>query len=462
MELIVAHGNYRGLYYDRDANGEVNWVVTGSSAKGRRRKEWWDAKCVELGIEIQKGCYARVARAVQPTGIHVCQCCGESKSIYYEYPSKRTAEKLNAILGLGIDAGSDEARSEYTISEIVEAWCDTEEKTAAVAGALGLGNIKNKEDLIKMIYSELVWKEDAAFSPGVMSNSPDRFDGFHSYGLCCRSRSDKGRHPGNMHTYTQDRRAYEAWADGNFNLANRLMGEFRKQAPMRCPVCGEVARMTADHIGPVSLGFCHSSNFAPMCKKCNSAKNNRFTRSDVDKLLSLEKQGVRVVSWHSAHIWDLLKYTVRTDSDARFASSVMAKCHQNVLNILSLVFLATGRDFLMRYLHPEYAMTDYRFDNVDLNQLDEMRVIATPVDNKNKHKNRERYVRISFESLADFAGKENRKNYLLHDSTSEELKPILEAIRGGDYDMADSRLRSMIERTAERILEIERAGEAAG
>ena len=93
--------------------------------------------------------------------------------------------------------------------------------------------------------------------------------------------------------------------------------------------------MTADHIGPISLGFCHSTNFAPKCKACNSAKNNRLSLSDVRKLLTLEADGNQVVSWHSQYIWDKYKNTITSDKDARKLSSLMLKCHQNVLKLFS-------------------------------------------------------------------------------------------------------------------------------
>ena len=301
----------------------------------------------------------------------------------------------------------------------------------------------------------MVAKEADILSPGVMSNCPDRFDGFHSDGLCCREETDKGRHKGNMKTYTQDRRAYEEWADGNYNLANRLMGEFNKQAPMKCPICGRIESMTADHIGPISLGFCHSKNFAPMCNSCNSSKNNRFTKSDVDELIKIEESGEQVISWHSQAIWDAIKHTIKNDTDAKFASSVMAKCHQNVLNILAIIYKKTGKDFLMVYLHPEFSLVDYRFENVDLSHLDRIKIISAPLDSKNKRKNQERYVRTAFESLEEFSKKKNRKNYFLVDENSKELNVITRAIMFGEYDKADKLLKRLIQAVSNSILEKE-------
>ena len=53
-------------------------------------------------------------------------------------------------------------------------------------------------------------------SPGVMCNPPDRLDGFHTYNACCRSVEDTGRHKENLARYTQYRRAYENWAEGDY------------------------------------------------------------------------------------------------------------------------------------------------------------------------------------------------------------------------------------------------------
>lgn len=452
VEMIVAHPNYEGLYYNRDDNGKVNWVVTGNSDKGKKRQAWWDKKCEEYNIPVQSGCYAKIARIIHPTGKHVCQCCGKEKSIYYEYPNKNTAKKLNEILGTNIDPESDEERVEYTIREIIEMYCDSILKAKKLAKALGVTIPNSVDELITSIYTELVENDSKKFSPGVMSNSPDRFDGFHSYGLCCRSTKDTGRHPDNMDTYAQDRRAYEDWSDGNYNLANRLMGEFRKQPPMQCPICNTPAvKMSADHIGPISLGFCHSVHFAPMCSSCNSSKNNRFSKADVEKLLKLEEKGEQVISWHSKFIWDLLKNKISNDYEAQKASSIMAKCHQNILNILALIHKKTGIEFLLRYLHPEYSMMDYRFESFDLMHLDRMKIIEKPLDSKNKRKNQERYIRIAFESLDDFLAKDNRKNYFLIGEMSQELNPIILAIKNRSFDLADNLLNDLIKDVSLRI-----------
>lgn len=452
VEMIVAHPNYKGLYYERNKDGKVGWVVTGKSPKGQKRQAWWDAKCKELNVPIQKGCYAKVARMIHPTGKHVCQCCGKERSIFYEYPTKNTVTMLNKILGICIDKDSDEERVQLTIRQLIEKYCLKDSQMYALASYFNLPRPKNVQDLIGMIYKEHVEKESSKFSPGVMCNPPDRYNGFHSYALCCRTKNDTGRHTINMQTYTQDRRAYEEWSDGDYNLANRLMGEFRKQPPMECPMCGRIDKMSADHIGPISLGFCHSTHFAPMCSSCNSSKNNRFTLADVQKLIELEDKGETVISWHSKYIWDLVKHNISDDREAKLASSLMAKCHQNILYTLALIYKATGTEFLSRYLHPEYSMYDYRFENFDLSDLSKMRVIKHELDSKNKRNNQERYVRIAFESLEEFSKKDNRKVSFLLNEKSILLKNIIKLIKEEDFKEADIELKSLIQKMSHHIV----------
>lgn len=443
-EFIVAHPNYEGLFFERGTDGRVKWVVTGKSEKGRLRQDWWDRKCIELGIPIQKGCYAIAARLIHPTKKHVCQCCGRELSILYEYLNKTTRKKLARLLCVDV-----EDLALMTIRQIIEIY-DEQEDLDAISSIFNIASGKSKKEIIDLIYKNYVDKCSKMLSPGVMSNPPDRFDGFHSDGLCCRERTDKGRHAENMKTYTQDRRAYEEWADGDINLANRLMGEFHKGNKLYvCPRCGKKEHMSADHIGPISLGFCHSIyNFAPLCDSCNSAKNNRFYFDDVQKLIELEKEGHTIISWHSKYIWDYFKYKICTDEDAKELSNIMAVSHQNILKLLSIVYKGSsnGYDFLLRYLHPENCMYDYSFENFDPFDLSKLKIIKTPLDSKNKRKNKERYIRISFEALEEFSKKGNRRKRLYIDEPRfrHDIIRLLSFVDNRQFVTADAEMRNLL------------------
>jgi len=182
------------------------------------------------------------------------------------------------------------------------------------------------------------------FSPGAMSNAPDRFEGYHTYNLCCRSVQDTGRHKDNLNRYGEDRRAYENWADGDWKAASWLMKVFNKH------------KVSPDHIGPISLGFSHNPQFNPLTPAKNSAKNNRMTFADIKKLIELEKNGAIVTSWHSKYIWDILKNKIKTDADALKLSKIMRRNMHQILLILSEILKQGYSKFLVtNFLHPEYA-----------------------------------------------------------------------------------------------------------
>ena len=94
--------------------------------------------------------------------------------------------------------------------------------------------------------------------------------------------------------------------------------------------------LSADHIGPISLGFCHRPKFHPM--QMNSiGKKNRMTFADVKILLEDEKNGDHVISWHSKYLWDSLKNRVTNYADAVRFSSLMRKNLHYVLTLFSKI-----------------------------------------------------------------------------------------------------------------------------
>jgi len=278
-EMIVAHSNYKGLFFERKTeNNRVKWVVAGKSEKGQLRRQWWDEQCRIAGIPIEAGCYAKIAVALHPTKKHTCQICGKALSVEYVYPNKHTLKSINEKLNANVKPYS------LNIFEIIEKYGTTPSAIENIKSAFKVAKCTaTKSELGDYIFKNC----QTRLSPGVMSNSPDRFDGFHSDGNCCRGISDKGRHKDNLQRYPQDRRVYENWADGNWKMADRLMAEFAKHG------------LSADHIGPISLGFCHRAKFQPMTKNENSAKNNRMNLSDIQTLLADEANNEQVISWHS-------------------------------------------------------------------------------------------------------------------------------------------------------------------
>jgi hypothetical protein len=199
------------------------------------------------------------------------------------------------------------------------------------------------------------------------------------------------------------------------------MGEFNRfDLEIKCPSCGKKRKMTADHIGPISLGFTHRPRFNPLCRECNSRKNNRMALEDVQTLIRDEKSGEQVISWHSKYIWDRLKCKIKNQDDAFKLSKIMRTNLHHVLILFSKIS-ENGYDiFLSKYLHPEYSFVDYKF--VDFHPLKgPKRTLEKPLDSKNKEKNAKRYVRVAFESLEEYKNIENRNTKIWNSEKVDSL-----------------------------------------
>lgn len=435
-KYIANHENYKTLPHKFGKDGKLHWV----SASDQDQARWWDQKATELGLPNR----AEVARTIHPRelgGYKPCQICGKKLSIFYVYPNKNTIKRFEKhcpnikIQPFTEDIGEifDLIQNEGT-NDVFEVF----NKVFIIPENI----VKSKKSYINYLSENCRSK----LSPGVMCNPPDRLDGFHTYNACCRSEEDTGRHITNLARYTQDRRAYENWADGNWNLSNRLMGEYgRYQIQAVCSECGRIEKLSADHIGPISLGFMHRDKFRGICKSCNSAKNNRMTLRDINDLLGDEKKGLEVISWHSKYLWDKLKSRIKSERDAVVASKVMRENLHHILTLFSSIKDAGYKNFLLRYLSPQYSFYDYKFENFDpINGPG--KIIARELDSVNKRKNAARYIRISLESLDDYRNKENRKNKQYSDSKIISIeKRMSEALKDNNYSAADRLLKKIIE-----------------
>jgi len=444
--FIVKHKNYKGLAEPLKSDGSPRWIVSGNSPIGKERADWWDKKIIELGVT----CRADVAREIHPKelgGLKPCQICGRKLSIFYVYPNKHTLDKINGSFKLKIKP------YEYDIDQIFQKINDSNLLLKNMREIFHIpSNIPNDKELfLKFIKTNC----KSLLSPGVMSNPPDRFEGFHTYNACCRSKEDTGRHKSNLARYSQDRRAYENWAGGDWNFSNRLMGEFKKYKTLiKCPHCGNIREVTADHIGPISLGFTHRPKFNPLCGSCNSGKNNRITLSDVKILIADEQNGEQVISWHSKYLWDNLKNKIKTEDDAlRLSKAMRLNIHQ-ILSILYLIKQSGGTGFLKEFLHPEYSFFDYKFENFNPLELNKLKIIKKPLENKNKTKNAQRYIRISLDSLDEYQEKGNRKSKDMGDSFDEkEINKITNLIKENKKEKAKEALMNLIQKVSQIIVD---------
>jgi Alw26I/Eco31I/Esp3I family type II restriction endonuclease len=354
--------------------------------------------------------------------------------VEYAYPNANLIKKLSQTFGLNI------IPFEKDIFEILSEIPDNQENTEKLIAIFKTSDkVKNVEKLKNWLYENHTKVGSKSFlSPGVMSNPPDRYDGFHSDGNCCRSKSDKGRHTENMQRYGQDRRVYENWADGDWKQADRLMSMFRKFG------------LSADHIGPISLGFCHRPKFHPLTKEENSAKNNRMSFDDVQILIGDEINGEQVVSWHSKYIWDLLKNEVQNDKNAVKLSSLMRTNLHWILTIFAMIDEQGHREFLMQFLNLQYSDFDYQFPDFQPDNIG--RIIQIEKKGKNQANNKERYIRVAFESLEEYKNKDNRRVELWKNKEIDiYFDQMNTALNDGKYDVAKNVLHIILQKLAHTL-----------
>jgi len=437
QEFIANHKNYKGLPLKRKKDGTIKWVATIKTKDGQERVKFWEHKRQELGIEanhvLDSGVRQKVAFANHPTKIHICLFSGSELYIDYRYPAPAKVDALNKIY--------DQELKYYDLDlyEIIYLLYDIDN----CEGFSQVFNVnkkyKNIDEIIDIIKTDYIEKERKPYvSPGAMSNSPDRFDGYHSYNGDVRAITDTGRYKDNLKRYTQDRRVYEMWSGGNWKMADRLYATFVKNG------------VSPDHIGPMSLGFAHRPKFQPMTANENSAKGNRMTYNDVQLLLNDEKNGDEVITWHSKYIWDKLKDKVKNDTDALKLSGLMRKNLHHVLIIFSMINERGHRVFLEQFLNPDYSYFDYEFTgfNPETGEFDEV----TPIEKEgqNQKNNAERYARIAFESLEKYTVAENRNTKIWEsEEITNKVNQVLDLLDAGNNDEALKMLHQIFQYLSE-------------
>ena len=408
--FIVADPAYKGMPSPRNIDGAIVWIAAKKSSLGALRQKWWEAERAKLIRNKRVSPDAKisdVARAIHPTGIKPCQICGTQLSLQYIYLGRHV---LNRIEKLSLRVELSELDSvENLFDKVAKKYPGTELSILSGLFEIPPGVVTNRSACIQFIEKE----RTTLLSPGAMSNPPDRFDGFHSYNRCCRQTEDKGRSTENMGRYGEDRRAYENWSDGDWKAASWLMREFSKHG------------VSADHIGPISLGFAHRPTFAPMTRAENSAKNNRMTYADIRRLVSEEHAGQTVISWHSKAIWDALKELPKNDEHAKFVSALMRTNMHHVLYLLAAIKEAGHEAFLKSLLNLEHAYYSIKIVGFTPSDGSYVRIVKTQGAKEQYSNNAVRYVRKAFSSLDEYLEKENRRQYNLND---DEIDSIVDLV----------------------------------
>ena len=402
---IANHANYAFIPPDQ----KRNWVSVSTKTGENPRKPYWDTRrkqLIESGHVPDKSNLATVARFIHPTKKHVCGKCEMACSIYYVYPTAYTCKWLKTTFDYD---KNDDTVQHKTIFEIYDML-----RLLLLTTAASNRNVEGAfEKYFDMSMTELEIRcnsdkySGSKLSPGVMSNAPDRLDGFHCYNsICgCRARADKGRSTENMKSYIRDRRAYELLSDGNCLAANCLMGVLNT-ITATCFICGKSDLMTADHIGPISLGFIHDpENFQACCKRCNSCKNNRITEEDVAKLKFKEENGARLVSWWAEDAWNKNKCesgpTLKDNlnKNTKMFLSIVLWLKMNKLDVLESFITETYMDHEKSY--------KIRRDHVEINSSGDIKFEYT--DTLTGKKTKDTQKKRTKQILLELNDKSNRK-----------------------------------------------------
>lgn len=458
MKAIVTHPVYNGMPDAIKEDGKIQWEAPSNRSGGKyqftyqKRLEWWQNKAQEVGININSDKWiSKTAKLIHPTGEKPCKRCGQTLRIAYSYPKKNLIKRIQKKFGEDFEVSPLE-----TITEVVQKAIDLfgNECIPSFREILKTSHIEvpdfgeDSDSLLLWLEDVYIPSEPSLLSPGAMSNAPDRFDGFHSFNLCCRGKADKGRSFDNLKTYNTDRRVFEFWSDGDWVAADRLMGLVRtvlKNEP--CADGGDEAP-TADHIGPLSLGFCHRPQFRLLSKEANSAKNNRMTLEDVNDLIKYESQGIQVASWFAIPLWDLRKSFVDEEEKALRLSKMLRDNQRNAMFLLANLLDIKAYTFLTYLLNLSYADFKIDFKNLRVENFvttyDKLQ--RTVRNTKYSTEQKSRRLRIGFESLRSYREKENRHlQVIAEDSLNESVQKIYKILlKENSYKKLDDRIEEVI------------------
>ena len=241
MEFIAKHPHYAGMPDAYADENKIQWEAPSNRGSGRfkdthgKRLNWWRRKARELGIPTSADKWiSRTAKKLHPTGKKPCKRCGRVMEIRYAYPRDLLLNRIRKLSYVEADFKLDRLEHVAALVGRLHGQYGRRilDEIPAIFRASGVNvpaHFDSLADCLDWIEKEYIPAEPSVLSPGAMSNAPDRFDGFHSFNLCCRGVADTGRHKANLAGYVTDRRVFEYWADGDWIAADRLMGAIRSK-----------------------------------------------------------------------------------------------------------------------------------------------------------------------------------------------------------------------------------------
>lgn len=216
---------------------------------------------------------------------------------------------------------------------------------------------------------------------------------------------------------------------------------------------------SADHIGPISLGFVHDPRYLqPMPVGDNSSKRDRLQIIDIERIIETEKRtGIYPMSWQSKLIWEFIKlnYSKFPDKVPAIYRDALKQNMANFMHILRTILESCpnyGEDFLVNaFLVSNYQYFKYTYKFNEKGEIISQK--ARHYTDRNQYET-DRYRRIAIESVYDYSGKDNRNNK--HDLTVEELSALANICSviesGGKLDDCKKIVSQLAEKIEKRII----------
>lgn len=437
-EMIVGHPNYKGMP-GAIVNGRIQWQV--SSGRGTSfntyyepRRRWWRETADRLGIPgtgDEQGRFTVAARRIHPTGVRPCLHCGENRRIGYFYANRLLVNRLKK------DSGFPEVRYLDSVDSILKKIAKSRDSERLTELFWRLFPERNEEarktGRTPDVFENTRELKSTLLSPGYMGDPPDRLDGLHDYCVFCRKEKDPARHDERMARYNQDRRVFEWWVEGDWELANTL---YNVAGPGLCSICGtRINKVSPDHVGPLSCGFKHMPFFFPLCGRHQAAKNRRMSLRDVQALVAWEAEHKEsAASWQVRDYWDAYKNLVSTDENARLLSDYLRVVEDIYLRVLdSLLELGKVR-FLVTLLNLEPCKYSVELAEPNPATLTFSSFRRIPKETKLRRNQPGTIVRKSLDALSEYFDESNPRRLqlpervlrLFHQGVLESAKPAID------------------------------------
>ena len=141
-----------------------------------------------------------------------------------------------------------------------------------------------------------------------------------------------------------------------------------------------------------------------------------------------------------------LKGKINNDTDALKLSGLMRKNLHHVLIVFSMINEKGYSGFLEQFLNPDFSYFDYEFNGFNPETGEYEEVVSKKLEGQNQKNNVERYFRIAFEKLVEYADKDNRKNKIWEsEAITTKVNKVLDLLDAEKNDEALTMLHQIFQ-----------------